>query len=125
MTGTIPTDGSGGTDSMVWIRGGEFAMGSEDFYPDEGPIRRVSVAGFWIDRNQVTNAQFAAFVDEAGYVSEAEQAPDPLMYPGAPAENLVPGALVFRMPSGPVDLGDFRQWWAWTPGADWRHPTGP
>ena len=125
MTGTIPTGDSGGTDSMVWIGGGEFAMGSEDFYPDEGPIRRVSVAGFWIDRNQVTNAQFAAFVDEAGYVSEAEQAPDPLMYPGAPAENLVPGALVFRMPSGPVDLGDFRQWWAWTPGADWRHPTGP
>jgi sulfatase modifying factor 1 len=125
MTGTIPTGGSGGTDSMVWIVGGEFAMGSEDFYPDEGPIRRVSVAGFWIDLSQVTNAQFAAFVDEAGYVSEAEQAPDPLMYPGAPVENLVPGALVFRMPSGPVHLGDFRQWWAWTPGADWRHPTGP
>ena len=57
MTGTLPAGGSRATDSMVWIRGGEFAMGSEDFYPDEGQIRRVSVAGFWIDRNQVTNAQ--------------------------------------------------------------------
>ena len=107
MTDGNSTYASAKAEIMVSIRGGEFAMGSEEFYPDEGPIRRVSVDGFWIDRNQVTNAQFAAFVDEAGYVSEAEKAPDPLMYPGAPVENLVPGALVFRMPSGPVHLGDF------------------
>jgi len=110
---------------MLWIEGGEFAMGSNDFYPDEGPVRRVAVGGFWIDPHPITNARFAAFVDETGYVTEAEVAPDPAMYPGAPAENLVPGALVFRMTEGRVHLGDFSQWWEWTPGADWRHPTGP
>jgi len=125
MTDGNSTYASAKAEIMVSIRGGEFAMGSEEFYPDEGPIRTVSVADFWIDRHQVTNAQFAAFVDETAYVTEAEQAPDPSMYPGAPAENLVPGALVFVMPQGPVHLGDFTQWWAWTPGADWRHPTGP
>jgi sulfatase modifying factor 1 len=116
---------AGDRDSMVWIEGGEFEMGSEDFYPDEGPLRWVSVAGFWINPYLVTNASFAAFVDDTRYVTEAERAPDPGMYPDAPAENLVPGALVFVMPPGPVNLRDFTQWWAWTPGADWRHPIGP
>jgi sulfatase modifying factor 1 len=111
--------------SMVWIEGGEFSMGSAEFYPDEAPIRRLSVDGFWIDPHQVTNAEFARFVDATGYVTEAEIAPDPSMYPGAHPEDLVPGALVFTMPPGPVHLGDFTQWWRWTHGADWRHPTGP
>ena len=78
-----------------------------------------------IDPYPVTNTQFAAFVDNTGYVTEAERVPDPALYPGAPPENLVPGALVFVMPPVRVHLGDFTQWWAWTPGADWRHPTGP
>ena len=110
---------------MIRIDGGEFAMGSESFYPDEAPVRRVSVAGFYVDPYPVTNKLFATFVGETGYVTEAERAPDPAMYPGAPIENLVPGALVFVMPPGPVHLSNFSQWWAWTPGADWRHPTGP
>lgn len=113
------------SESMIWVDGAEFAMGSEDFYPDEAPVRRVAVDGFWIDPHPVTNARFSAFVDDTGYVTEAERAPDPALYPGAPAENLVPGALVFVMTPGPVDLRDFTQWWAWTPGAQWRHPTGP
>jgi sulfatase modifying factor 1 len=123
----IVTDAAGlaHRDSMIRVEGGEFAMGSESFYPDEGPVQRISVAGFWIDRYPITNAQFAAFVDETGYVTEAECAPDLAVYPDTPPENLVPGGLVFVMPLGPVHLGDFRQWWAWTPGADWRHPTGP
>jgi sulfatase modifying factor 1 len=110
---------------MVWVDGGEFTMGSEDFYSDERPLQRMSVGGFWIDVCQVTNAQFAAFVKDTGYVTEAELAPDPAMYPGAPVENLVPGGLVFVMPPGPVNLRDVTQWWVWTPGADWRHPIGP
>lgn len=110
---------------MVWLDGGEFAMGSEDFYPDEGPVRRVNVAGLWIAPHPVTNAEFAAFVAETDYVTEAERAPDPAQYPGAIPELLVPGALVFTMTRGPVDLRDFSQWWAWTPGACWSHPTGP
>ncbi len=110
---------------MIRVEDGEFAMGSESFYQDERPVHRISVSGFWIDRYPVTNTRFAAFVDETGYVTEAECAPEAAVYPGTPPEKLVPGALVFVMPPGPVDLGDFAQWWAWTPGADWRHPNGP
>jgi formylglycine-generating enzyme required for sulfatase activity len=73
----------------------------------------------------VTNAQFAEFVADTGYVTVAEQPPDPALYPGAAPQDLVPGALVFRPTNGPVDLRDWRQWWAWVPGADWRHPFGP
>ena len=110
---------------MVAVEAAEFAMGSDDFYPEERPSRRVAVDGFYIDPYQVTNAQFARFVEASGHVTEAERSPDPALYPGAPPENLVPGSLVFRPTDGPVDLRDYSQWWAWTPGADWRHPTGP
>lgn len=109
----------------TWIDRGTFSMGAEEYYPDEGPIREVKVEGFWIDLHTVTNADFATFVDDTGCVTEAEIAPDPQTYPGAPPENLVPGALVFNLSAGPVDLRDFSQWWRWTPGADWRHPYGP
>jgi sulfatase modifying factor 1 len=111
--------------TLIRLEGGDFAMGSRDFYRDEAPVRRVTVGGFWIAPHTVTNADFAAFVDATGYVTEAERTPDAALYPGAPPENLVPGALVFTMTPGPVDLGDYSQWWTWTPGADWRHPTGP
>ncbi len=113
------------TADMIWVAGGEFEMGSNDFYPDEGPMRKVSVDGFWIEPRPVTNARFARFISETGYQTEAEIAPDPSMYPGAPEENLVPGAMVFMMTQGPVPLNDFRRWWAWIPGANWRHPLGP
>ena len=110
---------------MTWLEGGRFAMGSDDFYPDEGPIRLVEVDGFWISRFTVTNAQFASFVDATGYVTEAERRPDPALFPGAAPEDLVPGALVFAMTPNPVDLRDYSQWWSWTPGANWRQPLGP
>lgn len=113
------------TRESVWIEGGTFLMGSDDFYRDEAPTREVGVGSFWIDAFQVTNHDFATFVDETGYVTEAEIAPDPAMYPGAPTENLVPGALVFTLTAGPVDLRDYSQWWTWTPGANWRQPLGP
>ena len=109
----------------VWIPGGAFRMGSNDFYPEERPVRQVRVDGFWIDRHPVTNQQFARFVAATGYVTVAERAPDPALYPGAPAENLVPGSMVCFPTAGPVDLANNAQWWAWTPGADWRHPRGP
>lgn len=110
---------------MVWIPGGEFQMGAADFYPEERPVRRVAVAGFWMDRAPVTNADFARFARETGYVTVAERRPDAADYPGAIPELLVPGSLVFRGTSGRVTLDDVSQWWAWTPGADWRHPEGP
>jgi len=111
--------------AMIPLDSGDFAMGSEDFYADESPVRRVSVGGFAIDPYPVTNDQFAAFVTDAGYVTEAEIAPNAAMYPGANPEDLVPGALVFTMPSGPVHLGEYRNWWSRSHGADWKHRTGP
>jgi formylglycine-generating enzyme required for sulfatase activity len=110
---------------QVWIPGGEFSMGSDRHYPDEGPVRRVTVGEFWIDPTPVTNADFSRFVDETGHVTFAEIAPKAEDYPGAIPEDLVPGSLVFTMTPGPVRLDDYRNWWSWTHGADWRHPTGP
>lgn len=110
---------------MVWVPGGTFRMGSEDHYPEETPVHSVSVDGFWMDKFQVTNAQFAMFVRDTGYVTMAERPPDPELYPDAPEENLVPGSLVFQMTEGPVNLKYVDQWWAWTPGACWRRPGGP
>jgi formylglycine-generating enzyme required for sulfatase activity len=110
---------------MIWIPGGTFRMGSENFYPEERPVHQVAVDGFWMDKYQVTNIQYAHFVDETGYVTVAEQPPDPEDFPGAPPENLVPGSLVFHKTKGPVDLRYYDQWWDWTPGAYWREPQGP
>jgi formylglycine-generating enzyme required for sulfatase activity len=112
-------------DDTAWVPGGTFQMGSDDHYPEEAPAHPVTVEGFWIDTRAVTNEEFANFVAEAGYVTVAERPLDPNDFPGAPSENLVPGSLVFTMTSGPVDLRHLNQWWAWTPGACWRHPLGP
>jgi formylglycine-generating enzyme required for sulfatase activity len=123
---------------MVWIPGGEFTMGTEGSigWADEKPAHRVWVSGFWMDETDVTNAQFRAFVDATGYVTKAEKPVDVAEYlrqsppgtPPPPKENLVPGALVFVPTSGPVPIvgpNVHRQWWKWTPGANWRHPEGP
>ena len=111
--------------AMRHVPGGAFLMGSDRHYPDERPAHKVAVSGFWMDETAVTNADYAAFVDATGYVTVAERPIDPADYPGADAGMLVPGSLVFRMTDGPVDLGDYRNWWAWTPGACWRRPEGP
>ena len=74
---------------------GEFSMGSTRFYPEERPVRRVALDGFWMDEHPVTVAQFRRFVKATGYVTWAERAPDPEAYPDALPELLVPGSLVF------------------------------
>src|ERR1700674_1869599 len=76
---------------MLWIPGGTFRMGSEDFYPEERPVHEVAVDGFWMDRYALTNEQFGRFVAATNYVTLAERAPNPADFPGAPPENLVPG----------------------------------
>ena len=111
--------------ALVALPGGSFRMGSTQFYPEEAPVHSATVAAFAVERHPVTNAQFAEFVADTGYVTVAEQTPDPALYPGAAPQDLVPGSLVFRPTSGPVDLHDWRQWWDWVPGANWRHPFGP
>jgi formylglycine-generating enzyme len=110
---------------MALIPAGTFRMGSNDHYPEEAPARTVVVDEFRIDRLQVTNREFAGFVDATGYVTVAERPLDPADFPGAPPENLAPGSLVFTMTPGPVDLRHLSQWWTWTPGACWRRPDGP
>jgi sulfatase modifying factor 1 len=109
---------------MVRLEGGAFRMGSTE-QPEEGPVHVHEVAPFEIDVHPVTNAQFTAFVDATGYVTVAERELDPADFPGADPADLVPGSLVFTPTEGPVDLGDWRQWWRWVPGASWRHPFGP
>ena len=110
---------------MVWIEGGTFAMGSDAHYPEEAPVRQVSVGGFWIDRAPVTNLRFTKFVKATGYVTSAERAPSADDYPGAKPELLVAASTVFAPPPRPVPLDDAYRWWAYVPGADWRHPEGP
>src|SRR5829696_7290530 len=104
---------------MAWIPATMFRMGSDAHHAEEAPARDVTVDGFWIDTHAVTNQAFATFVRETGYVSVAERPLDPAAFPGAPAENLVPGSMVFRRTPGAVDLRRMDQWWAWTPGASW------
>ncbi len=110
---------------MVWIPGGEFAMGDDRFYPEERPVHRARVGGFWMDRTAVTVAQFRRFVDATRYVTVAERPLDPADYPDADPAMLRPGSLVFHPTRGPVDLTDYTNWWAYVPGACWRRPYGP
>ena len=100
-------------------------MGSEDFYPEERPVHRVAIDGFWIDTTAVTAAQFRRFVRDTGYVTVAERLLDPDHYPDADPELLVPGSLVFRKALGPTSLTDIRSWWEYVPSATWRRPGGP
>jgi formylglycine-generating enzyme len=110
---------------MAWAPGGEFLMGSAGFYPEERPVRRVGVDGFWIDEHPVTVAQFRRFARATGYQTVAERALDPAAYPDADPDLLHPGSLLFCQPPGPVDLRDVSQWWRYTPGTSWRYPAGP
>jgi sulfatase modifying factor 1 len=124
-------------EGMAWIPGGEFSMGAADplgkdanivgmqATGDSRPIHRVRVPGFWMDKTEVTNREFAKFARATGYVTIAERKPTLEEFPGAPPENLVAGSVVFAPPAHPVPLNDHFLWWSWVNGADWKHPTGP
>jgi formylglycine-generating enzyme len=122
-------------EGMVWIPGGEFSMGANDppdmddvgmkATLDARPIHRVYVDGFFMDKTDVTNAQFAEFVKATGYVTIAERTPTAEDFPGAPPENLVAGSVVFSPPGHAVPLDNHLQWWSYVKGANWRHPSGP
>ena len=109
---------------LVELPGGSFRMGSTSFYPEEAPIHTATVGPFAIERHPVTNAQFAEFVNDTGYITVAERPLDPALYPGVAEGDLLPGALIFCGTPGPVNLEDWRQWWDWAPGAYWRAPFG-
>jgi len=122
-------------DGMVWIPGGEFSMGSnlEDeslcsikgVTKDAAPIHRVYVDGYYMDKTEVTNAEFEKFVKATGYITVAEQKPTREEFPTASEEDLVTGSVVFTPTPSAVNLNNFLQWWRYEPGADWRHPDGP
>jgi formylglycine-generating enzyme required for sulfatase activity len=125
-------------EGMVWVPGGTFWMGSDDpQFPDAAPVHLVTVDGFWMDRSEVTNAQFQEFVNATGYQTVAERTPTyeeivaqlPPDRPKPPREQvepmLEPGSICFSPPDHPVRLDDAMQWWAWQPGANWRQPEGP
>ena len=112
--------------NMVWIPGGAFAMGSEDFYPEERPVhdgrgRRL------LDGRAPGHRRGVPPVREGHRARHRRRAaPGPARLPRTPTpSSWCPGSLVFTPPVGPVRLDDFRAWWSWTPGAQWRHPEGP
>jgi formylglycine-generating enzyme required for sulfatase activity len=108
---------------MVFIPGGQFSMGAAPLLPEEGPPRPTRVKAFWIDRTDVTNAQFARFVAATGYVTVAERPLDPAKWPGLSDAERRPSGIVFAGEGGTRDVAASR--WRVTPGADWRHPGGP
>lgn len=116
---------SADNDGMMLIEGGKFLMGSENFYPEENPVREVTVNSFIMDKFTVTNEQYKKFVDKTGYVTVAERPLNPADYPGVSEDKLIPGALVFKKSKGPVNLNDYHNWWEWVPGTNWKNPKGP
>ena len=108
----------------VRLPGGTFTLGARPEHGDEGPERRVTVGPFSIDRTEVTNAQFATFVQATGYVTLAERQPEPALYPGVPSEKLKPSSLVF-VGAKTLGTGDPSGWWKVIDGASWKHPEGP
>jgi formylglycine-generating enzyme required for sulfatase activity len=111
---------------MVWIPAGEFSMGSsEEMFSDARPIHRVRLKGFWMDKTEVTNRQFDEFVKATGYVTVAERTPRLEDMPGATADDLFAGSIVFSPPDTAVRLDNYFQWWRYIAGANWRHPQGP
>ncbi len=109
---------------MVWVPGGRFEFG-DNVYPEELPVRSVALAGFWMDRTEVTNDDFAQFVSATSYVTVAERAVDLNLYPNLPPDMQLPGAVVFTSPNAVSEQSRLTQWWRYTPGAQWRHPYGP
>jgi len=109
---------------MVWIPGGRFWMGTNHM-EDAQPVHQVEVKGFWIDRTDVTNEEFARFVAATGYVTIAERPLDPKEFPSLAPEDLAAGSVVFTPPAGPISLENPLAWWRFVRGANWRHPNGP
>jgi len=115
-------------DSPVAIPGGTFAMGQTDVYPaEEGPVRETTVGAFWIDPHEVTNRQFAEFVQATGHVTLAEKPVDPSLFAvpedQIPPDMLLPGSAVFVAPESPSSR--YADWWQYLPGANWMKPYGP
>lgn len=134
-TNNVTFNGDTSTKGMVFITGGTFEMGGDNDQAsaDEYPKHTVTVASFYMDETEVTNAQFKKFVDATGYITTAEKKPNweelkKTLPPDAqkPSDDMLQAAsLVFKQSNTPVDLNDYSNWWSWTIGANWKHPEGP
>ena len=134
-TQKIEASKNASTVGMISIPAGTYKMGADDNQAadDEYPKHQISVDPFWIDATEVTNAQFAVFVNATHYVTTAERKPNweelkkqlPPNTPKPPEDKLVASSLVFTPPTQAVDLNNYAQWWTWMEGANWRHPDGP
>jgi formylglycine-generating enzyme required for sulfatase activity len=124
-------------EGMVWIPGGRFIQGARPgdkmAMDHEKPTHGVIVDGFFMDKTEVTNAEFKKFVDETNYVTVAERELDweeikKQLPPGTPkpADSILqPGSLIFKKTKESVpNLYDYSQWWVWKIGANWKHPHG-
>lgn len=111
-------DASPSRPEMALLEGGEFLMGDTDSwaYPGdgEGPLRRIRLDPFWIDRSALSNAEFAAFVEETGHVTEAERFGWSFVFAGLLPDDFAPTRGVAHAP-----------WWRQVEEADWRCPEGP
>lgn len=108
---------------QMWVPGGRFILGSNTHYHEEAQARKATVEGFWIDRHEVTNAQFRAFTNATGYKTLAERGLDPKTFPGLPESMYRPGSTVFEIPRE-LNIANL-QWWHFIEGTDWQHPSGP
>jgi len=121
---------------MLWIPPGRFRMGALNTVPDEFPPHSVQLDGFWMDRTEVTNRQFQAFVEATGYVTLAEQPPKlrSIQPDSALSEAQIlpefnkPGSICSLQLGSRGDIDPNRgaySWWQYVPGANWKHPEGP
>ena len=108
---------------MLPIPGGRYRIGAAGRLPEEAEAT-VRVGPFCLGQTEVTNRQFAAFVDATGYRSQAERPLTPEQFPELSAGERAPGSVVFQAPSAGEPVREL-SWWHWVPGADWRHPEGP
>jgi formylglycine-generating enzyme required for sulfatase activity len=111
-------------NQTVDVSGGDFKFGDNRYYPNEGPVKVTRVANFNIDKTEVTNGQFKAFVDATDYVTAAERGLSDVDFPEILPEFRVPGSMVFvapdlDKPSSPAT------WWQFVSGANWQNPKGP
>jgi formylglycine-generating enzyme len=121
---TLPVPSGDRYPGMVWVPAGRFNFG-DTVYREEQPVQLTQVDGFWMDRTEVTNAQFRRFVEATGYLTVAERAVDTTRHPDLPTPMQQPGAVVFISPADLRGGGNPQQWWQYVPGASWRHPGGP
>ncbi len=110
-------------EGMVWIQGGSFNIGSEGHYMEERPVTNVTVTDFCMDKYEVTNAEFARFVKDTGYVTVAERPLSVEEFPNLSEGQRSPGSLVFIAPKEKKQIRE-GSWWHWVLGANWQHPTG-